>query len=157
MQVITNFKNNILLNIVFVKVAKNVLLDPRMLPGGGATELAIASAITKSADEIEGISKVPYAIIAEALESIPRTLSENCGANVIRSLTELRAKHLLPDGSGSTWGIDGTTGHLADMNKLNIWEPFCVKTQTFKTAIESACMILRIDDVVSGTRKKKGN
>ena len=30
-----------------------------------------------------------------------------------------------------------------------------MKTQTLKTAIESACLILRIDDVVSGTRKKK--
>jgi len=38
---------------------------------------------------------------------------------------------------------------------LGIWEPYCVKTQTLKTAIESACLILRIDDVVSGTRKKK--
>jgi T-complex protein 1 subunit gamma len=39
--------------------------------------------------------------------------------------------------------------------KLGIWEPYVVKTQTLKTAIESACLILRIDDVVSGTRKKK--
>jgi T-complex protein 1 subunit gamma len=138
-----------------MQVAKNVLLDPRMLPGGGATELAVASAITRSADEIEGISKWPYAAVAEALESIPRTLAENCGANVIRTLTELRAKHSLPDNAGSTYGVNGITGSVADMNTLNIWEPYCVKTQTFKTAIESACMILRIDDVVSGTRKKK--
>jgi T-complex protein 1 subunit gamma len=41
------------------------------------------------------------------------------------------------------------------MKNLEIWEPFCVKTQTLKTSIESACLILRIDDVVSGTRKKK--
>jgi T-complex protein 1 subunit gamma len=41
------------------------------------------------------------------------------------------------------------------MTKLGIWEPYCVKAQTLKTAIESACLILRIDDVVSGTRKKK--
>lgn len=126
-----------------------------MLPGGGATELAVASAITKSVDEIEGISKWPYAAIAEALEAIPRTLAENCGANVIRTLTELRSKHMLPDNAGSTFGVNGNTGSVADMNQLNIWEPYCVKTQTFKTAIESACMILRIDDVVSGTRKKK--
>jgi T-complex protein 1 subunit gamma len=41
------------------------------------------------------------------------------------------------------------------MHKLGVWDPFVVKTQTFKTAIESACLILRIDDVVSGTRKKQ--
>ena len=33
-------------------------------------------------------------------------------------------------------GIDGTKGVLADMNDLHIWEPFVVKSQTIKTAIE---------------------
>lgn len=86
---------------------------------------------------------------------IPRTLAQNCGANVIRLLTELRVKHTSEGKAGSSWGVNGTTGQAADMYKLGIWEPYCVKTQTLKTAIESACLILRIDDVVSGTRKKK--
>ena len=30
-----------------------------------------------------------------------------------------------------------------------------MKAQTFKTAIEAACMILRIDDIVSGIKKKQ--
>jgi len=38
---------------------------------------------------------------------------------------------------------------------LGIWEPMSVKTQTIKTAIESACMILRIDDIVSGSKKSQ--
>lgn len=41
------------------------------------------------------------------------------------------------------------------MDELNIWDPYVVKAQTIKTAIESACMLLRIDDVVSGISKKK--
>lgn len=136
-----------------MQVVRNVVFDPRMLPGGGATELAVSTAIAKSADDIEGISKWSYAAVGTALEVIPRTLAQNCGASVIRLMTELRSKHNAPD--GHTWGVNGTTGEIADMRKLMIWEPFCVKTQTFKTAIESACMILRIDDVVSGTRKKQ--
>jgi len=51
------------------------------------------------------------------------------------------------------FGINGTTGELVDMEELGIWEPFSVKVQTIKTAIESACMILRIDDIVSGSKK----
>eukprot|EP01032_Pedospumella_encystans_P012907 gene12907-14897_t len=136
-----------------MQVVRNVHFDPRMLPGGGATEIAVSAAITKSVDTVEGISKWPYAAVAAALEVIPRTLAQNCGANVIRLLTELRTKHTQAD--GSSWGVNGTTGVAADMYKLGIWEPYCVKTQTLKTAIESACLILRIDDVVSGTRKKK--
>jgi len=138
-----------------MQVVRNVFFDPRMLPGGGATELAISTAIAKSADDLEGINKWPYQVAGAALEVIPRTLAQNCGANVIRLMTDLRTKHNLPD--GSTWGVNGTTGNMADMRELAIWEPFCVKTQTFKTAIESACLILRIDDVVSGTRKKKAS
>jgi len=41
------------------------------------------------------------------------------------------------------------------MRTNNIWEPVVVKLQTFKTAIESSCMLLRIDDVVSGIKKRK--
>jgi T-complex protein 1 subunit gamma len=37
-----------------------------------------------------------------------------------------------------------------------VWEPLAVKTQTFKTAIESATMLLRIDDIVSGISRKGG-
>lgn len=136
-----------------MQVVRNVLFDPRMLPGGGATELAVSAAIERAAQEAEGISRWPMAAVGSALEVIPRTLAQNCGANVIRLMTELRTKHLGPD--GSSWGVNGTTGEAADMKKLQIWEPFCVKSQTLKTAIESACLILRIDDVVSGTRKKK--
>ena len=136
-----------------MQVVRNVVFDPRMLPGGGATELAVATAIAKSVDSVEGISKYPYAAIGNALEVIPRTLAQNCGANVIRVLTDLRTKHLEAD--GYNYGVNGTTGEMVDMNKLGIWEPYCVKSQTLKTAIESACLILRIDDVVSGTRKSR--
>lgn len=135
-----------------MQVVRNVVYDPKLVPGGGATELAIATAITKSVEEVEGVARWPYAAVASALEVIPRTLAENCGANVIRLLTELRTKH--NEGLHS-WGVNGTTGEAVDMYKLGIWEPYCVKAQTLKTAIESSCLILRIDDVVSGTRKNK--
>ena len=41
------------------------------------------------------------------------------------------------------------------MRALGIWEPLAVKVQTIKTAVESATMLLRIDDIVSGISKKK--
>jgi len=36
------------------------------------------------------------------------------------------------------------------MTKLKVFDSYSVKRQTFQTAIESACMLLRIDDIVSG-------
>jgi len=41
------------------------------------------------------------------------------------------------------------------MKDLDVWDPCAVKIQTYKTAIESACMILRIDDIVSGMKPSK--
>ena len=66
----------------------------------------------------------------------------------------MRAKHAVA-GEGLYWGIDGNTGKIADMKEADIWDPISVKLQTFKTAIESACMLLRIDDIVSGIKKDR--
>ena len=135
-------------------VAKNVVQDPKLLPGGGAVEMAASRKLHEKADRIEGVEQLPYRAVAEALEVIPRTLMHNCGANVIRTLTKLRAKHAEGTPESATYGVDGNTGEVKDMREAGIWEPYAVKTQTVKTAIESATMLLRIDDIVSGTSKK---
>jgi T-complex protein 1 subunit gamma len=114
--------------------------------------------LIQKSKSIEGIQQFPFRAVAQALEVIPRTLIENCGGNPIKLLTALRAKHAsaLAAGATSTWGIDGKKGELVDMNELKIWEPYMVKTQTIKTAIEAACMLLRIDDIVSGMSGRGG-
>jgi len=136
-----------------MQVTKNIILEPKLLPGGGATEMSISQGLVAKSKTIEGVQQWPYRAVGMAFEVIPRTLAENCGTDVVRQLTELRAMHA--DGENSSWGINGETGDLVDMNTLQIWEPFSVKTQTIKTAIESAAMLLRIDDIVSGVSKKQ--
>lgn len=37
----------------------------------------------------------------------------------------------------------------------NVWEPIAVKNQIIKTSIEASCLLLRIDDVVSGVKKRE--
>ncbi|KAL0029930.1 hypothetical protein WJX77_008153 [Trebouxia sp. C0004] len=135
-------------------VARNVALDPRLVPGGGAVEMAIARGLNDKASTVEGVEQGPYRAVGTALEVIPRTLAQNCGANVIRTLTKLRAKHA--DSSDCTFGLNGNTGEIVDMKELGVWEPYAVKVQTIKTSVESAIMLLRIDDIVSGISKKKG-
>lgn len=75
-------------------VVRNVLLEPRMMPGGGAAEMALAKMLTENASKVTGMRHWPYAAIARALEVIPRTLIQNCGGNTIRQLTALRVSHL---------------------------------------------------------------
>nr|TKR85035.1 hypothetical protein D5086_0000251740 [Populus alba] len=136
-----------------MSVARNILKNPKLLPGGGATELTVSAALKQKSSSIEGIEKWPYEAAAIAFEAIPRTLAQNCGVNVIRTMTALQGKHA--NGENAWIGIDGNTGEITDMKERKIWDAYNVKAQTFKTAIESACMLLRIDDIVSGIKKKQ--
>jgi len=137
-----------------LNVARNLYQEPALVPGGGATEMEVAHLLTQKAKTLKGVVQWPYKAVASALEVIPRTLAQNCGANTIRSLTALRAKHAKEEEKNVNWGINGETGELADMSALGIWEPLSVKLQVFKTAIETAILLLRIDDIVSGSKKK---
>lgn len=127
-------------------VARNLVLDPRIVPGGGAIEMALSLALIRKNNQ--------FRAIAQALEIIPRTLAQNCGANTIRMLTALRAKHASQQSGLCSWGIDGESGQLVDMVERGIWEPLAVKLQVYKTAIETAILLLRIDDIVAGSKKK---
>ena len=136
-----------------MEVVRNVVYDPKLLPGGGATEMAVAMGLCRAGLKVEGVQQRPFLAAGEAMEVIPRTLAHNCGVNVIRTVTQLRAKHASAyDESKQSglvqpcnWGINGITGDLVNMEEYGVWEPYSVKVQTIKTAIESACMILYVN------------
>ena len=137
-------------------VARNILHEPKLVPGGGAFEMEVSAQLMEKAKSVEGLVQLPYIAIAKSLEVIPRTLTSNCGADVVRVLTDLRAKHdNLEDKDKLYWGIDGNKGVVTSMKDMNIWDTLAVKKQTLKTSVESSCMILRIDDIVSGLKKKE--
>lgn len=133
-------------------VTRNVMFEPSLSPGGGATEMAVSVKLSEKAKSIEGVAQWPYQAVADAFEVIPRTLIQNCGGHPIRILSQLRAKHA----SGEhTFGIDGEAGKVVNMTDYGIWEPEVIKQQSIKTAIESACLLLRVDDIVSGVRQSQ--
>jgi T-complex protein 1 subunit gamma len=76
----------------------------------------------------------------------------------MRVLTELRSIHS-SDPSKTTTGINGMTGQIANMDELGVWDSLAVKEQAYKTAVECAISLLRVDDIVSGLvrRDEKGN
>ncbi|KAF3275115.1 T-complex protein 1 subunit gamma, partial [Orbilia oligospora] len=136
-----------------MSVARNVFFHPRLSPGGGATEMAVAVKLQELAKQVEGVQQWPYKAVADAMEVIPRTLIQNCGASPVRVLTQLRAKHAE---GGYTWGINGDTGKIVDMHEYGVWEPEAVKLQSLKTAIESACLLLRVDEICGAKSGKQG-
>merc|ERR1711957_681217 len=61
-------------------VARNIILEPRLLPGGGAIEMELAGRLKEKAKTLEGKQQFAYRAVADALEVIPRSLAHNCGA-----------------------------------------------------------------------------
>ena len=135
-------------------VARNIFHCPKLVPGGGAIEMEISSQLIKASKDIVGVEKEPFKAVAYAMEAIPRILTQNCGVDVVRTLTNLRAKH---NNGESYMGIDGNKGEICDVRDIGIWESLLVKEQVIKTAIESCCLLLRIDDTVSGLKRKEDN
>ena len=42
----------------------------------------------------------------------------------------------------TTWGVNGETGEITNMNELGVWDTYSVKAQTLKTAIEVNVLVL---------------
>lgn len=61
--------------------------------GGGATEMEIACRLQAEAKKQGGVEALPFAAVGQALEVIPRTLCQNCGADTIRVITKLRVRN----------------------------------------------------------------
>ncbi len=133
-------------------VVKDVMENPSIVAGGGAPETFAATKIRSWAKSLEGREQLAAEKFADALESIPLTLSENAGMDPIDTMTLLRSKQQ----KGEKWtGIDVMKGKIANMKSSDIIEPLAVKLQVVSAAAEAACMILRIDDVIA-TQKSTG-
>eukprot|EP01061_Rhynchopus_euleeides_P046967 TRINITY_DN9166_c0_g1_i1.p2 TRINITY_DN9166_c0_g1~~TRINITY_DN9166_c0_g1_i1.p2 ORF type:complete len:567 (+),score=276.19 TRINITY_DN9166_c0_g1_i1:221-1702(+) len=137
-----------------MSVARNVFFSNKVVYGGGSIEMAVSQFLVEKSKSIQGVQQKTYQAVAQALEVIPRTLIQNCGGAVIKLLTELRSKHT--DKANYTWGIDGEEGVLVDTRDIKLMEPLNVKQQTLKTAVEAACVLIRIDDIVSGVSVGEG-
>lgn len=135
-------------------VVRDVVRDPRVVVGGGAVEVELASQMKRWAEKLSGREQLAVFEFAEALEAVPLTLAENAGLDPIDIIVALRARH---EKGEKTAGVDVMEGKVKDMTKIDVYEPAAVKEQILKSATEAATMILRIDDVIaSGKTKAEG-
>ena len=127
-------------------VVKDVIETPSIVTGGGSAEAYLAGQLNEYADSFDGREQLAIKQYAEALESIPLTIAENAGMDPIDTIISLRAKQ---NNGKKGAGINAKESKIGDMNSLSILEPLVVKEQIVKSATETACMILRIDDVIA--------
>ena len=125
------------------------LTEGGVVPGAGATEIAIADAVRSGATSIEGRQQLAVEAFADAVDVLPRTLAENTGLDPIDALVDLRNRH---DSEGVAALIsEGQSGSVGDPVEAGVLDPVAVKREAVESATEAATMIARIDDVISSS------
>ena len=132
-------------------VVRDVVEEPKVVAGGGSPELEVSRMLKKYAETLPGREQLAVKAFAEALETIPTTLTENAGLDPIDILSELRSRHE----KGETWaGIEVNAGKVQDMSKAGVFEPLAVKKQIIKSGTEASTMILKIDDLIAAGKMR---
>jgi thermosome len=129
-----------------LSVVAVALEDGKMTAGGGAAATAISMALRDYAPSVGGREQMAIEAFANAIEVVPKTLSENAGLDPIDMMLEIRSAHK----KGHKYsGINVLKGKVDDMLKNNVVEPLRVSMQEIEASSEAATMILRIDDVIA--------
>ena len=111
--------------------------------GGGSLHMAASLKVREAAENCPGRERLSMEAFARALEGIPAALSANAGEDKIDSLLELRSLHRAgKTDSGITQS--GKPGAIA-----SVWLPTYTIEHAISAACESACSLLRVDQVIS--------
>jgi thermosome len=129
-----------------LSVVKVAIEDGKMTAGGGAAATEIAMSLRDYATTVGGREQMAIEAFANAIEIVPKTLSENAGLDPIDMMLEVRSAHKKGNKHA---GINVLFGKVDDMLKNNVIEPLRVSMQEIEASSEAATMILRIDDVIA--------
>jgi chaperonin GroEL (HSP60 family) len=114
-----------------------------VLLGGGSLHIAASLAIKEAAEVQGGRERLAMEAFARALEAIPAVLATNAGHDHLDTLLELRAHHR--DGSAES-GVQ-SSGNAGQIEAA--WSSAETLAHAIEAACETACGLLRVDQVIS--------
>ncbi|TIB79867.1 hypothetical protein E3Q06_04001 [Wallemia mellicola] len=128
-------------------VVRNLIVDNRVVYGGGAAEIASSIAVTKAADETPSIEQYAMRAFSQALDAIPLALAENSGLSPIETLSDVKSQQV--NDKNPNLGIDCMGRGSYDMKAQNVHDPLVSKRQQYLLATQLVRAILKIDDVIT--------
>ena len=129
-----------------LSVVKIALEDGKIITGGGSTATSIAMGLKDYASSVGGREQMAIDAFANAMEIIPKTLSQNAGLDPIDIMLKIRTEHK----KGNKYaGVNVLEKKVDNMLKNNVIEPIRLGLNEILVASEAATMILRIDDVIA--------
>jgi T-complex protein 1 subunit theta len=136
-----------------VNTFKGICKDGRLVPGGGAVEMEISRQVSTYGETCPGMEQYAIQKFATALTAIPRLLAENTGANGREVLAALTAAHEQGN-ANAAFNLEGEDRNTSviDATKAGIFDLMLVKYWGMKYAVNAACTILRVDQIIMAKR-----
>ena len=135
-----------------LSVLSQTVKETRVTLGGGCAEMIMSNAVDEEARRTAGKKALAVEAFAIALRQLPTILADNAGLDSADLVAKLRATH--HDGHCDQ-GLDLDQGTLASMAELGVTESYKLKRQVIISASEAAEMILRVDDILRATPRKR--
>ncbi|KAI6151553.1 chaperonin Cpn60/TCP-1 family [Pisolithus tinctorius] len=135
-----------------LSVLSQTVKETRVVLGGGCSEMLMSCAIDEASRKVKGKKAIAVQSFAHALRQIPTILADNAGYDSSDLVTRLRAAHY--EGQSDA-GLDMNEGTIASMKKLGVTESYKLKRQVVLSASEAAEMIIRVDDILRATPRKR--
>ncbi len=127
-------------------VIRLLRLDKHVVVGAGATEIELSLHLKEYSKKIGGKEQIAIEKYAEALETIPLIIAENCGHDSMEVLTVLKNQH---SSGNKVLGVDPIRV-ISDANERKVYEPVSLKAHAINSATEVANLILKLDDIYQG-------
>ncbi|XP_021181684.2 T-complex protein 1 subunit theta [Helicoverpa armigera] len=134
-----------------VNTFKGIARDGKFLPGAGATEIELAQQLLQYADTLPGLEQYAVRKFAVALESIPRALADNSGANATEVVNNIYKAHK-EGNKNAGYDIESENNGVCDAKEKNILDLYVLKYWGLKYAVGAAATILKVDQIIMAKR-----
>jgi len=141
-----------------VNTARAIGRDGRFVAGAGAVDIELARQLESIGAKTSGLEQYAINKFAEALEVVPRTLTQNAGLNPTEVIAKLNAAHE----KGEIFsGVDVMSkGEVVNAKEAGILDLYSGKVQALKLAADAAITVLRVDQIIQAKQAggpKTGN
>jgi T-complex protein 1 subunit epsilon len=127
-------------------VIRNLIKNPHVIVGGGASELSSSIYLRKIADQTSSVEQYAIRAFASALEQIPLILADNSGMNANEALQRAKTRQIQEN--NPQIGISCLTAEVDNMANVGVFETLVSKKHQVQLAAQVVKMILKIDDLV---------
>lgn len=135
-----------------VNAYKTIMMNPKVIPGAGASEIEIAVQLSKMSENSTGFEKLASDKFCEAFRNLVRDVLQNNGMKTNDVLSKLFSEHQ----AGTNYmGIDinvfylliKTSNSTCDVRKEGIYDLLMVKSRCLQLAVDAVSTLLSVDQV----------